>query len=175
MFCMGTFQKTENCEKGGILYSGKYSIHNRKLVHRLQNRTWGTNVLLQHTGKDTTYINDWQFMTSRQVHIPAQQIVGLKCYTKDVTAQNALYEKHRLSVEQTVWVLNPLLSPSVHCSDLQFLTCCQPQGTECTYGSYTFKTPPPWSESPSNKEGLVAFKEPLRFLFMVFHFYDHIC
>jgi len=31
--------KTENCGEGGILYSGKYSIHNSELVQRLQNNT----------------------------------------------------------------------------------------------------------------------------------------
>jgi hypothetical protein len=117
----------------GHLYSGKYSIHNSELVQRLQNKTWETNVLLQHTGKDTAYINDWQFMTSRQVHTTAQHIVGLKCYTKDVPAQKALRAKCRLSLEQTFWVLNPLLPPSVHCSDLQFLTCCWPRGNVCLW------------------------------------------
>jgi hypothetical protein len=142
---MGMCQITDNCGEGGILYSGKYSIHNSELVQRLQNKTWGTNVLLLRTGKDTTDINDWQYMASRQIHIPAQQSVGLKCYTKDVPEQKALHTKCRLSLEQTFWVLNPLLPPSVNCSNLQFLTCCQPWYTECTYGSYTFKTPPPWA------------------------------
>jgi len=36
-------------------------------------------------------------MTSRQVHIPAQHIVGLKYYTKDVPAQKALRAKCRKS------------------------------------------------------------------------------
>jgi hypothetical protein len=89
--------------------------------------------------------HDWQYMASRQIHIPAQQSVGLKCYTKDVPEQKALHTKCILSLEQTFWVLNPLLPPSVNRSNLQFLTCCQPRYIECIYGCYTFKTPPPWA------------------------------
>jgi len=73
-------------------------------------------------------------------------------------------------------VLNPLFPPSVHCSYLQFLTCCRPQHTvhptdlKPLHLGQQLKL-----KSPSNNEGLLAFTEPPRFLFKLLHFYDHIC
>ena len=122
------FQKTENCGEGGIYIQEntvfttvnlfrEFKIRHEKQMYycNIQERTQLTSII------------DSSWQAGRFIY--QHNTLLVLNTTPKMYLHRKPYVQNAESLEQTFWVLNPLLPPSVHRSDLQLLTCCWPQGT----------------------------------------------